>query len=285
MRPMIKYRGGKSREIVQYERFIPQYYDVYWEPFFGGGATYFYLEPERAVVSDINAPLMNFYREVRNRYGTLSAELAELQRQYEANQDEYLRSKRANPTGRVPNANEGLYYDLRDQFNGLSPARFSAGALYYFINKTAYSGMVRYNAEGHYNVPFGRYANFNTRLITAEHSRLLRRARVLRQDYAEAFRAAGTDDFMYLDPPYDCIFNDYGNLELANGFDENEHRRLAHLFRRLRCRAMMVIGRTPLIEELYGDLIRFEYGKEYAVNIRNRFHSQARHVVITNYEV
>ena len=78
MRPMIKYRGGKSREIVQYERFIPQDYNVYWEPFFGGGATYFYLEPERAVVSDINAPLMNFYCEVQNRFGTLSAELAEL---------------------------------------------------------------------------------------------------------------------------------------------------------------------------------------------------------------
>ena len=145
--------------------------------------------------------------------------------------------------------------------------------------------MVRYNAEGRYNVPFGRYANFNTRLITEEHSRLLRRARVLQQDYAEAFQEAGPHDFMYLDPPYDCIFNDYGNLEFANGFDEVEHRRLARLFRRLRCRAMMIIGRTPLTEELYGDMIRFEYGKEYAVNIRNRFHSQARHVVITNYEV
>ena len=285
MRPIIKYRGGKSKEIVQYERFIPHDYDVYWEPFFGGGATYFYLEPERAVVSDINVPLMNFYREVRNRFGFLRDELAELQRRYELNQAEYQRLKRLNPTGRVPNANEALYYDLRAQFNGLIQAQFSAGALYYFINKTAYSGMVRYNAEGRYNVPFGRYANFNTRLITEEHSRLLRRASVLQQDYAEAFQEAGPNDFMYLDPPYDCIFNDYGNLEFANGFDEVEHRRLARLFRRLRCRAMMIIGRTPLTEELYGDMIRFEYGKEYAVNIRNRFHSQARHVVITNYEV
>ena len=88
---------------------------------------------------------------------------------------------------------------------------------------------------------------------------------------------------MFLDPPYDCIFNDYGNIEAVNGFDEAEHRRLASDFRNLKCKAMMVIGKTPLTVELYGDLIKDEYFKSYAVNIRNRFKSESKHIVVTNY--
>lgn len=283
LKPMIKYRGGKSKEIPQYERFIPDSFDTYYEPFFGGGATFFHLAPKKAVVGDINEPLMNFYRDVRNRFDDLSAELGRLQELYERNQRDYKVRKAKNPDARVPNANEDLYYALRDQFNGLATRTYSKAALYFFINKTAYSGMIRYNAAGHFNVPFGRYEHFNTRLVTKEHSLLLQNADVLTADYEVSFKRAGQNDFMYLDPPYDCVFNDYGNLELADGFDEASHRRLAALFRKLKCRALMVIGHTPLTEELYGDLVKFEYAKNYAVNIRNRFHSTASHYVVTNY--
>jgi len=285
LKPLVKYRGGKAKEFPQYERFIPRTYDTYYEPFVGGGATFFRLMPKKAVIGDINEPLINFYRAVRNNFDELSKELATLQRIYEANQKAYKEKKKAAPDVRVPNANEALYYALRDQYNGLAKATYSRAALYFFINKTAYSGMIRYNAQGHYNVPFGRYEHFNTGLVTQEHSALLKRTEILCADYEESFKRAGKDDFMYLDPPYDCVFNDYGNQQLENGFDESEHRRLAKLFRKLKCKAMMVIGHTPLTEELYGDLVKAEYAKDYAVNIRNRFHSQATHYVVTNYEV
>lgn len=285
LKPLIKYRGGKSKEIPRYERFIPQNYETYYEPFVGGGATFFALAPQHAVIGDINEPLINFYRDVRNRFDELSRELAEIEAIYVRNQADYKERKKMHPGDRIPNANEELYYRLRDQYNGIAPAQYSRAALYFFINKTSYSGMIRFNAQGHFNVPFGRYENFNTRLVTREHSRLLQRTEILCADYEESFRRAGENDFMYLDPPYDCVFNDYGNRELANGFDEAEHRRLAKLFRELRCRALMIIGHTPLTEELYGDLVKFEYAKDYAVNIRNRFHSKATHYVVTNYEV
>ena len=152
-----------------------------------------------------------------------------------------------------------------------------------FINKTAYSGMIRFNKKGEYNVPFGRYVNFNTKIITPQHSELLRRAQLYNMDYSQIFEMAEERDFMFLDPPYDCTFNDYGNIDMLNGFDEEQHRRLARDFRNLNCRAMMVIGRTPLIDELYGDLIKHEYQKKYAVNIRNRFNATAKHIVVTNY--
>lgn len=285
LRPLIKYRGGKSKEFPQYERFIPREYGTYYEPFVGGGATFFKLMPKKAVIGDINEPLITFYRGVRDNFDELSKELASLQEIYENNQKAYKEKKKANPDGRAPNANEGLYYALRDQYNGLARSSYSRAALYFFINKTAYSGMIRYNAQGHFNVPFGRYEHFNTGLVTKEHSALLQRTEILCADYAESFKRAGKNDFMYLDPPYDCVFNDYGNRQKENGFDEEEHRRLAKLFRNLKCKAMMIIGHTPLTEELYGDLVKYEYAKDYAVNIRNRFHSQATHYVVTNYEV
>ena len=285
LKPMIKYRGGKSKELAQYLRFIPNRYNTYYEPFVGGGATFFAIAPQRAVIGDINEPLMNFYMDVRNRFDGLSRELAEIEAIYERNQADYKARKKKYPEERLPNANEELYYRLRNQYNGIAPAQYSRAALYFFINKTSYSGMIRFNAQGQFNVPFGRYGHFNTKLVTREHSQLLQRTEILCSDYEVSFGRAGADDFMYLDPPYDCVFNDYGNQELSNGFDAKEHRRLAANFRKLRCKALMVIGHTPLTEELYGDLVKFEYSKDYAVNIRNRFHSQATHYVVTNYQV
>ena len=82
---------------------------------------------------------------------------------------------------------------------------------------------------------------------------------------------------------YDCIFNDYGNIDMMNGFDETEHRRLANHFRNLPCRALMIIGKTPLTEELYGEFIRDEYYKNYAVNIKNRFNNDKMHIIVRNY--
>lgn len=285
LKPLIKYRGGKSKELTQYLRFIPKDFQTYFEPFVGGGATFFAIAPRQAVIGDINEPLINFYRDVRNRFDDLKRELAEIQDIYERNQQDYKRRKKDCPDERIPNANETLYYQLRDQYNGIAEARYSRAALYFFINKTSYSGMIRFNAQGHFNVPFGRYEHFNTNLVTRDHSQLLQRTEILCADYELSFKRATSADFMYLDPPYDCVFNDYGNQELANGFDEKEHRRLARHFRQLKCRALMVIGHTPLTEELYRDLVKAEYAKDYAVNIRNRFHSQATHYVVTNYEV
>ena len=100
---------------------------------------------------------------------------------------------------------------------------------------------------------------------------------------SEIFDMAEEDDFIFLDPPYDCVFNDYGNIDMMNGFDEAEHRRLAADFRNLPCRALMVIGKTPLTEELYGEYIFDEYYKNYSVNIKNRFNNDKMHIVVKNY--
>lgn len=282
MNPVLKYRGGKSRELPRFLQYIPDDFNRYIEPFFGGGAVYFYLEPDNAIINDLNQRLMTFYSQLRNNYAEMRSQLDELQALYEKNQLEFKELKSKNPEKRVPNANEELYYKIRALFNNPDDT-YLDGVLYFFINKTAYSGMIRYNNNGEYNVPFGRYPNLNTKLVTQQHSELLQRAELYSVDYREIFDMAQEDDFIFLDPPYDCVFNDYGNIDLMNGFDETEHRRLASDFRNLNCRALMVIGKTPLTEELYGDYIFDEYYKNYSVNIRNRFNNDKMHIVVKNY--
>lgn len=283
MNPMIKYRGGKSKEIPSFMKYIPDSFDTYYEPFFGGGAVFFYLQPEKAVLSDINEKLVNFYLEMRNKYGDAREQLDALQAEYEFNQAAYKALKSQHPDERVENKNEALYYKIRDMFNGKIQSEYLDAVTYFFINKTAYSGMIRYNSNGEYNVPFGRYQNFNTKLITDEHIDLLKRATIYKGDYSLAFEKATENDFMFLDPPYDCIFSDYGNAEFTGDFGEQEHRKLADDFKKLKCKALMVIGKTPLTEELYNGYIKDEYFKSYAVNIRNRFKSESKHIIVTNY--
>ena len=283
MKPMIKYRGGKTKELPRIMQHIPGYYGRYIEPFLGGGAVFFQIEPQQAIINDINTPLMSFYRGVRDNYQVLRQELDAIEALYTNNRAAFDKLKAQYPDERVEDKNEVLYYKIRDMFNNLAEKEYSDALLYYFINKTSYSGMIRYNSRGEFNVPFGRYKNINTSLIKECHSELLQRAELFNLDYSEIFDMSQEGDFMFLDPPYDCIFSDYGNEEYRDGFNEDSHRQLAQDFRNLGCMAMMVIGRTTLTEELYRPFIIEEYLKKYAVNIRNRFKSESSHLIITNY--
>lgn len=283
MNPMIKYRGGKSKEISHFISNMPENYNRYIEPFFGGGALYFYLEPQNAIINDVNTKLYSFYKQMQEEYPSVRKQLDELQMVYEQNQKEYEGLKKKHPEERVENKNEALYYKIRDMFNHKIESEYLEAVVYFFINKTAYSGMIRYNAKGEYNVPFGRYKNLNTKLITDKHYELLKRTEIYNYDYSEIFNMAGNNDFIFLDPPYDCVFSDYGNEAYRDGFGEDEHRRLANDFANLSCKSMLVIGKTALTKELYGKYIVEEYDKSYAVNIRNRFKADAKHIIVTNY--
>lgn len=283
MKPIIKYRGGKSKEIPQILPYIPQFTGKYIEPFFGGGALFFYLEPQNAIINDINSNLIAFYEDVKYNYPQIKEELLEIETIYKKNRSEFEKIKQLNPDERIDDKNEKLYYKIREMYNGLTDREYSFGTIYYFINKTAYSGMIRFNSSGHFNVPYGRYRNFNASLLTESHHNLLEKTEIYNQSYEDIFAIAKENDFIFLDPPYDCVFSDYGNETMKDGFGEERHRKLAEDFRNLRCKALMVIGKTSLTEELYGDLIVAEYEKSYAVNIRNRFKSESHHILVSNY--
>ena len=282
LKPMIKYRGGKSQEINKLLFWIPDKFDRYIEPFFGGGALYFALAPEKAIINDLNSRLMSFYTDVADNYSRMRRELDKIEQEYESNRKEFEKLKQSQPDKRVLDKNEELYYSMRDQFNKIRSTNYLEGTLYYYINKTAYSGMIRYNRSGEFNVPYGRYKHFNTSVITQEHSKLLKTATRMNSDFEEVLANCTSDDFVFLDPPYDSPFSDYGNVETINGFSESDHRRLAKVFFDLPCKALLVIGSTPLTESLYGNNVVSRYDKTYAVNIRNRFKANSEHILVSN---
>lgn len=283
MKPIVKYRGGKTREIPEILRHIPRDFNRYIEPFFGGGALFFHLENRNSIINDINSRLINFYQDVANNYDLMRVQLDEIERIYNINQEDYEIRKVDYPEERIAHLNENLYYEMRALFNNNTTNQYLDSVIYFFINKTAYSGMIRYNNRGEFNVPFGRYKNLNTNLLTHDHHQLLNTTEIYNTDYQEIFDMAQEDDFMFLDPPYDCQFTDYGN---GAEFTEQQHRELSNAFRNLRCRALMIVSKTPLMEELYDDFIVDDatYEKVYGVNIRNRFNRNAEHLIIRNYE-
>lgn len=277
MKPILKYPGGKRKELNIIKKFIPQYEGKYIEPFFGGGALFFELEPKNSLISDINQKLMNFYKEIGNNFEIVINELNQLEEIYKKNYLEFQESKKKN-FDKIEYKNEVLYYKFRDYFNG-KKSKFNEATIYYFVNKLAYSGIMRYNSKGEFNVPFGRYVNLNSKLLTQKHSDLLKNTNIMCKDYKEIFKLAQKEDFIFLDPPYDSVFTSYNN----NLFGEKEQVELSEEFKKLKAKTLLVIGKTPLTEKLYKNYIKYEYDKNYAINIKRRVSSKAKHLIISNY--
>lgn len=284
IRPILKYRGGKAKELKYYLKYIPSF-DTYFEPFLGGGATFFALNPAKAYIADINVRLIDFYRDAVKEFPKAKSELSYLQEQYEDNRKVFIANKKAEPDKRVDDPNEQLYYRIREMFNNEIPYEYSYATVYYFLNKTAYSGMIRYNRNGKFNVPYGRYAHFNTSLFNYEQYEALKRAYIANESYEKSFNLATDKDFLFLDPPYDTNFSDYGNKEFTGDFKEDDQHKLAEDFKNLSAPALMIISSTPLTQELYHSYIKVKYHKNYSVNIRNRFNSKAEHLIVANYDI
>lgn len=286
MKPIIKYCGGKSREIKYFAKYFPDDFGTdsgtYYEPFLGGGAVFFRFMPKNAFLSDSNRQLMDFYKDFSKHYTRVRRELEALEAEFRLNQREYELEKTINPEEHVVNRNENRYYLFRSAMNGHRYCDYNSATIYYYINRLAYAGLTRFNSRGEFNAPFGHYKKFSIENADLAHAQLLQQAELKCCKYKYAFeRACGADsarNFMFLDPPYNGVFSNYGTP-----FGEKEHRELAQDFRNLSCKALMVIGKTPLTEELYRGLIKDEYGVKYAIDIKNGMPRNNGHLIITNY--
>ena len=235
MRPPLKWAGGKRALVKRILGLFPNNYGErrYHEPFFGGGAVFFHIEPKGGSINDINPRLMNFYRVVRDG----PKELIE-----EASKYRY---------------DEAEYYKLRDRFNagGLSPVEDAA--IFLYLNKTAYNGLYRVNSRGDFNVPFGTYSNPTIvhRASILKASSLMKRLLIRCGDFAYLLEEAGEGDVCYLDPPYQpssstANFTDYA----ARGFDINDQERLRDVCVELDSRGVIfVLSNSDIdaIRELY----------------------------------
>ena len=259
LKPLIKWSGGKSDEIKQFEKYIPKKYNLYIEPFIGGGSLYFYLGPDKAVISDVHTELIDLYTTVKDGH---SAKIHSFMKN--------------NPN------DEETYYRIRDTMPITN--KLDNACRFYYQRKTSFRGMLRYNKSGKFNIPFGRYKTINySDLENKDYEKLLSRTDILNKSFEYIFENYDDENnFMFLDPPYDSEFTDYGYCQ----FGKEEQKRLAKCFKDTTIKCLMVIGKTDFIQELYRDYIVEEYEKKYRFKLyagRVGDEINTKHLIIKNY--
>ena len=224
-KPPLKWAGGK-RWLVPHLTPIWEANSQrrYVEPFCGGLAVVLGLQPKKALLNDINPHLINFYRAVRNG----------LEMRIEMRND------------------EKLFYRHRDRFNQLirngEARKDEVAQLFYYLNRTCFNGLCRFNKGGDFNVPFGTYKTINYASDFGEYAKIFKRWKFSNEDI-ESLKIEA-DDFVYADPPYDVEFTTYS----SGGFSWNDQVRTARLLARHRGPVVISNQATPRIVELYESL-------------------------------
>lgn len=242
MKPLLKWPGGKRRVLPHLVKHTPQEYNTYYEPFFGGGALYFDLLPEKAVIADVNDELVNVYVQVKNNPEAI---IQELEKDYWANVEEnYLRIRALD--------RDEAYKDMPDLFK-------AARILY--LNKTCFNGLYRVNSQGHFNAAFGKYANplINNSTLIREMSEQFNRGTSIHLSDFKTILSNITDDsnFIYLDPPYIPLNKTAYFTSYSKGrFNDEDHVSLTQHAQELDEKGNFVLlsnSDTPRTRELYKD--------------------------------
>ncbi len=264
-KPFIKWAGGKTQLLGELISRVPRSYNVYFEPFIGGGALYFAISPDEAIIADINEDLINAYIIVRDS----PDELIEALSKYK---------------------NEKVYfYEIRSQLQeNLSPIERAARLIY--LNRTCFNGLYRVNKSGQFNVPFAGYKNPNiaqTDKILAG-SEALQNTDIYHAGFDEVLKKATTNDFIYLDPPYfpKSVYSDFKRYNKEQ-FHKEDHERLAELYDNLSnrgCKVMLSNSDTPFTRELYK---KWRIDTVYAKRMINSDASkrgEVTEIIVTNYD-
>jgi len=272
-KPFVKWAGGKRQIIDKLKKYIPDEFNTYYEPFVGGGALLFELSPKKAVINDSNKELMNVYEVLcdENKFN----KMCKLLNSYETSHS------------------EEFYYEIRNKdrnkttFNRLSDYTRAARTIY--LNKACFNGLYRVNSKNEFNVPFGKKTKVNTyegsNLITVSNYLTMNDIKLLSTDFEEAVSSAEKGDFVYFDPPYDSdtsTFNSY----TENGFDKEEQKRLAEVFKKLDeigVYVMLSNHNTSLINELYKDYNIHIIEAKRNINANGKKRGKVEEVIITNY--
>lgn len=259
LKPLFKWAGGKQDEFEAFKKYIPKNYNIYIEPFIGGGSTFFKINPPKAVINDIHSELIKFYENIQKGN----------------NLEIYNFMKKSKN-------NELTYYKIRDKLKMLND--LDIAKRFYYLRKTCFRGMLRYNSNGKFNISFGRYKTINyENLKNNDYVKLFKNTKIYNTDYKLIFKKYNSSkNFMFLDPPYDSCFTDYGYGE----FNKKNHEELAALFKKTKIKCLMIIGKTDYIMKLYKGYIADEYEKKYKFKLydsRIGKSINAKHLIIKNF--
>ena len=240
MAPFVKWAGGKRQLLSQIKERMPEKYNHYYEPFVGGGAVVFELQPENALINDINKALINSYRQICHAPDAFLKAVNKLDEEMWEDGKKY-------------------YYNLREHYNDkLMKAEYDVelAALFVFINKHCFNGLYRVNGKGLFNVPYN-----NSRRVSVDEnaiweiSEYLKKITIMDGDFETACKDAGKGDFIFIDSPYAPLNPTSFESYTKEGFDIESHKRLAEFYDELTvrgCYCMLTNHNTELINALYG---------------------------------
>jgi len=242
LKPFLKWAGGKRQLLSEIWKHLPQDIEnfTYYEPFAGAGAVFFNLQPQKAVINDINAQLINVYFVIKDNVEELILYL----KNHEKNNDKEYFYKIRN-LDREPSV-----------FNKLSNTEKAARFIY--LNKTCYNGLYRVNSKGFFNVPFGKFRNpaiyKEDDFFHINHYLNSNDIRILNCDFEDAVSDADNNSFVYFDPPYHSPDKKNFTSYQAQGFDEKQQERLCNLMIKLAAKGVKCLlssSDTVFIRKLY----------------------------------
>lgn len=272
--PILKWVGGKRQLLDHIKPLIPGF-TTYYEPFIGGGAVLFDIQPKKAVINDSNPELINVYEVIKENPEELIEKL--------------LIHKSENC--------ESYFYEIRsldrdrEKFKSMSCVERAARIIY--LNKTCFNGLFRVNSSGEFNSPWGKYKNPNIANETTimALSTYFNRADITIKcgDYREALKGIRKGAFVYLDPPYMPIsssssFTGY----TAGGFNEEEQIALKEQCDMLDKRGVKFLlsnSSCDFIERLYEGYIITRVGAKRTINARADKRGEINEVLVRNYEL
>lgn len=231
VRPFLKWPGGKRWLITQFKHIFPKKYNNYFEPFLGGGSAFFYLAPQRAMISDINVELINVYR-------IMARNPVQLREQLEAHQEHHSAE---------------YYYDVREHIPADQVGR-AARLLY--LNRTCFNGMYRVNQLGEFNVPIGTRMLFTDDVYRfEEYSQILHNTHIRAQDFVKTIRQANEGDLVFADPPYTIAHNQNSFIKYNEKlFSWKDQKRLLGALVKARSRGAIIIAtnaKYPALQRMY----------------------------------
>ncbi|MEE0452327.1 DNA adenine methylase [Peptacetobacter sp.] len=239
--PFLKWAGGKRQLLNQIKERMPKEYNDYYEPFIGGGAVLFELQPEEATINDINTSLINVYRQVKDN----TEEFIELVKKLDSEMWE---------------DGKEYYLDIREKYNDKLLKKeydLELAALFTFMNKHCFNGLYRVNKKGLFNVPYNKSRRTSIEEDDVrETAKYLKTVNILEGDFEEACKGAKKGDFIFFDSPYAPLNPTSFEAYTKEGFDVESHKRLAKLYDELTergCYCMLTNHNTEFINELYSN--------------------------------
>ena len=266
--PIVKWVGGKRQLMFELLKNMPKSYNRYFEPFIGGGALFFELQPENAYISDMNEELINLYSVVRDNVYELISDL----NKHEVSKEYFIDIRNL---------------DRTSEYKNLSNVQRASRFIY--LNRTCFNGLYRVNSQGQFNVLFGNYKN--PRIVNENNllncSELLKNTEIKCADFSEILTKVKKGDFVYFDPPY-VPLNETSSFTsyTKDGFDMDMQFKLREVCDELDSMGVMFMlsnSDTKFINELYSNYEIKKVFASRAVNANAESRGKITEVLVRNY--